>query len=245
MITEKGGLGRPFPSRFAGQAQSVQIAQRHHVPEIASFVGTPRQRQGWHSAGRLLKTNRRCMTPGYHPPPHPPMVRGYLNFSVAGRGHKSAHPAPRIPRALSVTADPGLVWATLGQAQAGPANGIATPVPHHGYGGAILNPSSCGTASNEPVAGSVTSSQPPPLPPLLVDDEPASASSLPAMKAWIMDEQLPAPCEACVASGLRKGVPCSECGGKGYRLIINGMSAPARREGPKQWQRQRPAFRQR
>jgi hypothetical protein len=56
-----------------------------------------------------------------------------------------------------------------------------------------------------------------------------------------MDEKLPAPCEACVASGLRKGVPCSECGGKGYRLIINGTPALGRQEGPKQ--RQRPAFR--
>jgi hypothetical protein len=60
-----------------------------------------------------------------------------------------------------------------------------------------------------------------------------------------MEEKLPAPCEACRASGLRKGAPCSECGGKGYRLIINGTPAPARQEGPKQRQRQRPAFRPR
>ena len=37
-----------------------------------------------------------------------------------------------------------------------------------------------------------------------------------------MNEKLPAPCERCRASGLFEGHECEECGGKGYRLIVNG-----------------------
>ena len=37
-----------------------------------------------------------------------------------------------------------------------------------------------------------------------------------------MDDKLPAPCEACRGSGLRHGVACGECHGKGYRLFVNG-----------------------
>jgi hypothetical protein len=43
-----------------------------------------------------------------------------------------------------------------------------------------------------------------------------------------MNEKLPAPCEACRGSGLRHGAVCSECQGKGYRLIVNGRQTPVR-----------------
>jgi DnaJ-class molecular chaperone len=56
-----------------------------------------------------------------------------------------------------------------------------------------------------------------------------------------MNEKLPAPCEACHASGLRKGSECSECGGKGYRLFVNENRTPVRQERPPQrWQGKRP-----
>ena len=37
-----------------------------------------------------------------------------------------------------------------------------------------------------------------------------------------MNEKLSSPCAACIGSGLRHGAVCSECRGKGYRLILNG-----------------------
>jgi hypothetical protein len=42
-----------------------------------------------------------------------------------------------------------------------------------------------------------------------------------------MNEKLPAPCEGCGTSGLRHGAECSECRGKGYRLIVNGRQKSA------------------
>ena len=44
-----------------------------------------------------------------------------------------------------------------------------------------------------------------------------------------MNEKLPAPCQACHGSGLRDGSECRECGGKGYRLFVNGNQIPMRR----------------
>ena len=40
-----------------------------------------------------------------------------------------------------------------------------------------------------------------------------------------MNEKIPIPCQACKASGLRDGMACNECGGKGYRMIIGGQLA--------------------
>ena len=40
-----------------------------------------------------------------------------------------------------------------------------------------------------------------------------------------MNERLPAPCEHCKATGLFEGSECQQCGGKGYRLIIDGNVA--------------------
>jgi hypothetical protein len=37
----------------------------------------------------------------------------------------------------------------------------------------------------------------------------------------LMSENLPAPCEHCKATGMFRGSECHECGGKGYRLMIN------------------------
>ena len=41
-----------------------------------------------------------------------------------------------------------------------------------------------------------------------------------------MNEKLPAPCEHCKGTGLSHGSECSECGGKGYRLIVGGRPMP-------------------
>ena len=56
-----------------------------------------------------------------------------------------------------------------------------------------------------------------------------------------MNEKLPAPCEACRGSGLRHGVVCSECQGKGYRLFVNGRQTPVQQQRQQRWQRSRPA----
>jgi hypothetical protein len=71
----------------------------------------------------------------------------------------------------------------------------------------------------------------------------ADASSPPAKKAQIMDEKLPAPCEPCHGSGLHNGSECAECGGKGYRMFVNGRPSQSPRERPKQWRGQRPISR--
>ena len=47
-----------------------------------------------------------------------------------------------------------------------------------------------------------------------------------------MNEKLPSPCDHCAATGLFQGSGCEQCGGKGYRLIINGQPAPTKREWP-------------
>ena len=54
-----------------------------------------------------------------------------------------------------------------------------------------------------------------------------------------MEEKLPAPCEACHGSGVRHGVACGECQGKGYRLFVNGRQTPVKQQSP-EWQRPRP-----
>jgi len=54
-----------------------------------------------------------------------------------------------------------------------------------------------------------------------------------------MDEKLPAPCEACHSSGVRHGVACGECQGKGYRLFVNGRQTPVKQQSPQRWQRSR------
>jgi len=51
-----------------------------------------------------------------------------------------------------------------------------------------------------------------------------------------MNEKLPAPCEACRGSGLRRGAVCSECQGKGYRLMINGHQIAVQQQSPQRWQ---------
>jgi len=56
-----------------------------------------------------------------------------------------------------------------------------------------------------------------------------------------MNEKLPAPCEGCSGSGLRHGAVCSECRGKGYRLIVHGRQTPVQQQSPQRWQRSRPA----
>jgi hypothetical protein len=53
-------------------------------------------------------------------------------------------------------------------------------------------------------------------------------------KLGIMDEKLPAPCEPCHGLGLHNGSECGECGGKGYRMFVNGSPSPARQERPRQ-----------
>ena len=47
-----------------------------------------------------------------------------------------------------------------------------------------------------------------------------------------MNEKLPAPCEHCHATGLYEGSGCEQCGGKGYRLIIGGQTAPIKIQRP-------------
>jgi hypothetical protein len=61
-----------------------------------------------------------------------------------------------------------------------------------------------------------------------------------------MNEKLPAPCEPCKGTGLSYGSECTECGGQGYRLIVNGQTAPRPRwvEKPKRWQSRPPIRRQ-
>jgi hypothetical protein len=64
----------------------------------------------------------------------------------------------------------------------------------------------------------------------------ARGNVLPPWKMQIlqMNEKLPAPCEGCDGSGLRHGAVCSECRGKGYRLIINRRQTPVQQQDPQQ-----------
>ena len=51
-----------------------------------------------------------------------------------------------------------------------------------------------------------------------------------------MTDKLPSPCEHCGATGIRRGIECEECRGKGYRLMVDGrMSAikPAQAQRPR------------
>jgi len=43
-----------------------------------------------------------------------------------------------------------------------------------------------------------------------------------------MSEKLPHPCEHCSATGIFHGIECDECRGKGYRLVVDGRTAPIR-----------------
>jgi DnaJ-class molecular chaperone len=51
-----------------------------------------------------------------------------------------------------------------------------------------------------------------------------------------MREKLPVPCQSCQGTGLRAGIECRECKGKGYHLMIGSKRiAQARPERPKRW----------
>jgi hypothetical protein len=59
-----------------------------------------------------------------------------------------------------------------------------------------------------------------------------------------MNEKIPVPCQHCLASGQHAGLVCSDCGGKGYRVMIKGkLAAPAMAEVRKdrRWRRRPPA----
>jgi len=43
-----------------------------------------------------------------------------------------------------------------------------------------------------------------------------------------MSEKLPHPCDHCGATGIFHGIECGECRGKGYRLVVDGRTAPVR-----------------
>jgi DnaJ-class molecular chaperone len=47
-----------------------------------------------------------------------------------------------------------------------------------------------------------------------------------------MSEKLPHPCEHCGATGIFHGIECDECRGKGYRLVVDGRTAPVRQARP-------------
>jgi DnaJ-class molecular chaperone len=47
-----------------------------------------------------------------------------------------------------------------------------------------------------------------------------------------MTDKLPAPCEHCGATGIFHGIECDECRGKGYRLMVDGRTAPIRAARP-------------
>ena len=47
-----------------------------------------------------------------------------------------------------------------------------------------------------------------------------------------MNEKIPIPCEQCHGTGLNAGIECSECQGKGHRVVIGGkMIVPTRPSG--------------
>jgi DnaJ-class molecular chaperone len=57
-------------------------------------------------------------------------------------------------------------------------------------------------------------------------------------------EKVPVPCDRCHGTGINAGIECSECGGKGHRVVIGGkMAAPTKPpERRKRW-RGKPANR--
>jgi len=61
-----------------------------------------------------------------------------------------------------------------------------------------------------------------------------------------MNEKIPIPCQACKATGLRDGIACKECGGKGHRMPMGGQLAATARlpAPPKRW-RSKPQARRR
>jgi len=58
--------------------------------------------------------------------------------------------------------------------------------------------------------------------------------------------KVPIPCNRCHGTGINTGIECSECGGKGYRVVIGGQMAartkPLERGRPKRW-REKPVNR--
>jgi len=45
--------------------------------------------------------------------------------------------------------------------------------------------------------------------------------------------KVPVPCDRCHGTGINAGIECSECGGKGHRVVIGGkMTAPTK---PPEW----------
>jgi hypothetical protein len=50
-------------------------------------------------------------------------------------------------------------------------------------------------------------------------------------------EKVPVPCDRCHGTGINAGIECSECGGKGHRVVIGGkMAAPTKPpERRKRW----------
>jgi DnaJ-class molecular chaperone len=36
------------------------------------------------------------------------------------------------------------------------------------------------------------------------------------------NEKVPVPCDRCRGTGINVGIECSECGGKGHRVMIGG-----------------------
>jgi len=50
-------------------------------------------------------------------------------------------------------------------------------------------------------------------------------------------EKVPVPCDRCHGTGINAGIECSECGGKGHRVVIGGrVAAPTKPpERRKRW----------
>lgn len=59
-----------------------------------------------------------------------------------------------------------------------------------------------------------------------------------------MNEKTPVPCQHCRGTGLKAGIECRECNGKGYRLLIGGqLTALVARPGKLKHRRGLPANR--
>ena len=39
-----------------------------------------------------------------------------------------------------------------------------------------------------------------------------------------MDEKLPIPCEHCHGTGIQADLECKECGGRGHRVVVAGVT---------------------
>jgi hypothetical protein len=61
-----------------------------------------------------------------------------------------------------------------------------------------------------------------------------------------MNEKMPVPCQHCHGTGLKAGIECRECKGKGYRLLIGDQpTALVARPGRLKHRRGKPATRKR